>query len=65
MEELKKRKMGTYVGNRLDKLFSLLGGSRSLSLSLSDTCEDKMYTAVSYLSELLHWYGSAGGIEAQ
>lgn len=36
-----------------------------LTLLLSDTCEDKMYTAVSYLSTLLYWYGSGGGIEAR
>lgn len=28
--------------------------------SLSDTCLDKKYTAVSYLSTLIPWYGSGG-----
>lgn len=60
MEELQKRKMGTHGCQRLDQLF-FPAGWRTL-FSLSNTCQHKKHTAVSYLSALVTWYGSGGGI---
>lgn len=59
MEELKKRKVGTHGSQRLNQLFSLLGGSLSFLSEMHARTEN--CTAVPHLSTMVTRYGSGGG----